>query len=711
MKKIVALGVLILGAVATLFYGVLTKEEPQIQKSEERVTKVRFGYNIPEESVLHQAAVRFAEKVKAKTNGRVVVELYPNQILGNDHMMLEMARMGELDMVMIPTAKMSVAVPAMQYADLPFYFHERQDVYDMIDGEVGRMLLEKLSTVDLVGVTIWDNGFKHFTGNAPLLTPEDFIGKKIRVMKSRILMEQFRLLGASPVAIDFHETRNALKDNVVDGQENPLVAIYTMDIHTAQTNLALSEHAFLGYVLSISAKTYEKLPVDCRQVLVETALETTSWERENTKQKEREFLEKIAASGIKIDTLDPHQKERFRVLMENIPRKFESLIGSDIISKSQELLYKKYKNENAEVVIGFDGDLSAEIDKGNLALKRGIELAIDEVNAKGGLFGKKVVLVAKDNRALASRGVENVRDLLNFPNLIAFAGGVHSAIIYEQLNQMQEKTPPVLLGWSGNVQLTETHEKRGHVFRVSVNDKTAAHFIVEEALRRSDRISIVYENSIWGRDNFMQMQSYLQSQGKNCIEGIPFNRGESDFANKIDALYANGTEVLVMVANPKESVSLVHEIAKRKEPLPIVSHWGVVGGEFFAQTKHLLPQIDLRFLQTFVASDAVSQKAKGVLARYEATYEDSGEEGRNLAFALLQSYDATQLFFSAVEKAGSFEHAKMIEALESLESHEGAMKRYESPFAKGKPHEALAKEDYKMARFTPEGKIVAIEGR
>jgi tripartite ATP-independent transporter DctP family solute receptor len=606
---------------------------------------------------------------------------------------------------------MSVALPAMQYADLPFYFHERQDVYDMIDGEVGRMLLEKLTPIGLVGVTVWDNGFKHFTGNAPLLSPEDFIGKKIRVMKSRILMEQFKLLGASPVAIDFHETRNALRDNVVDGQENPLVAIYTMDIHTAQTNLTLSEHAFLGYVVSISAKTYERLPADCRRVLIETALEVTSWERENTKEKEGEFLEKIAASGIKIDTLDPHQKERFRVLMENIPRKFESLIGSDIISKSQELLYKKYKNENAEVVIGFDGDLSTEIDKGNLALKRGIELAIDEVNAKGGLLGKKVVLVAKDNRAIASRGVENVRDLLNFPNLIAFVGGIHSAIVYEQLNQMQEQNPPVLLAWSANAQLTESHPKRGNVFRVSVNDKTAAHFIVEEALRRSDRIGIVYENSIWGRDNFTQMQSYLQSLGKSCTAEIPFNRGESDFAKKIDTLYAKGSEVLVMVANPKESVSIVHEIAGRKKPLPIVSHWGVVGGEFFAQTKNILSRIDLRFLQTFVVSDDASKKAKGVMQRYARAYEDSGEEGRNLAFALLQSYDAMQLLFAAVEKAGSFEHAKVIKALETTEIHEGAMKRYVNPFTKEKPHEALAKEDYMMARFRSDGKIEAVGER
>lgn len=711
MKKIAAFALLVLGGIVYLFYGVLTQEKPRSQSIEKQVVKLRFGYNIPQESVLHQAAVRFAQKVNEKTNGKLLIELYPNQILGNDHQMLETARMGELDMVMIPTAKMSVALPAMQYADLPFYFHQRQDVYDMIDGEVGQMLLEKLSTIDLVGVTVWDNGFKHFTGNTPLLSPEDFIGKKIRVMKSRILKEQFALLGATPLVIDFHETRNALKDGAVDGQENPLVAIYTMDIHTVQSNLTLSEHAFLGYVVSISSKVYERLPVDFRRILLETAREVTPWEREHTKRKEEEFLAKIAASGIKIDTLDPLQKERFRALMENIPKKFESLIGSDIVSKSQELLYKKYKNENAEAVIGFDGDLSAEVNKGNLALKRGIELAIDEVNAKGGLLGKKVVLVAKDNRAIASKGVENVRDLLNFPNLVAFVGGIHSAIIYEQLNQMQEQNPPVLLAWSANAKLTESHPKRGNVFRVSVNDKTAAHFIVEEALRRSDRIGIVYENSIWGRDNFTRMQSYLQSLGKSCTVEIPFNRGESNFAKKIDTLYANGTEVLVMVANPNESISIVHEIVNRKEPLPVVSHWGVVGGEFFMQTKNILPRIDLRFLQTFVVSDAASKKAKELMARYAITYEDGSEEGQNLAFAFLQSYDVTQLLFAAVEKAGSFEHAKVIEALESLESHEGAMKRYESPFAKGKPHEALAKEDYKMARYTPEGKIVAIEGR
>ena len=99
------------------------------------------------------------------------------------------------------------------------------------------------------------------------------------------------------------------------------------------------------------------------------------------------------------------------------------------------------------------------------------------------------------------------------------------------------------------------------------------------------------------------------------------------------------------------------------------------------------------------------------MQRYARAYEDSGEEGRNLAFALLQSYDAMQLLFAAVEKAGSFEHAKVIKALETTEIHEGAMKRYVNPFTKEKPHEALAKEDYMMARFRSDGKIEAVGER
>ncbi|MDY0115947.1 MAG: DctP family TRAP transporter solute-binding subunit [Sulfurimonadaceae bacterium] len=708
MKKFVLFfGIISIG----ILYLVYKAFEPELLPEVKIATKeivLRFGYNIPKESVLHQAAERFAQSVKQKTNGKVIVELYPNQALGNDYQMLELARLGELDIVLIPTAKMSAAIPAMQYADLPFYFPSREDVYALLDGEVGRILLDKLSAIDLVGVSVWDNGFKHFTANTPLLTPDDFNGKKIRVMKSRILMEQFRLLGADPVAIDFHATKEALKDNAVDGQENPLVAIYTMGFHLAQKHMTLSEHAFMGYIFGISAKTYQSLPMEYRDILIETALEVTPWEREQTKLKEKELLAKIAESSIKIDTLSKEQQDRFQHLMQNIPKKFESIIGSDIISKSQEFLYKKYQNPKNEVVLGFDADLSLEVGKAGLALKRGAELAIDEINAKGGLLGKKVVLVAKDNRAIASRGVENVRDLLEFENLIGLLGGIHSAIVFEEIKLFQEKQIPLMLGWSSHSGLTKVNGETNNVFRVSANSLYASEFLIEHALTRSDKIAVLYENSVWGRSNFENMERFLAQHDKK-LEGIAFNRGELDFSKKIASIYEDGAEILVIVSNPKESSAILLEMAKQKNPLPIVSHWGLVGGELFEQTKAVLPLLDLCFIQTFIYNDFVSKKAKNLLAKYEQTYDFLDEDYENLSFAVLQSYDSVQLLFQAIQDANSFEYPKVIQALEAIKTYDGALKRYINPFKQG-VHEAFSKEDYRMAKYSEDGKIIPLHG-
>ncbi len=248
MKKVLLLTVIVLILIAAaLFYlyspALPTKSKEPAEHESSIVWTLRMGHNIPVSSALHQASLRFAEQVKLKSEGAIEVEVFPEQQLGNDHQMLEMARAGKLDIILTPTAKLSISVPAMQYADLPFYFPSPEFLYQMLDGEPGKMLLEKLKRIDLIGVTFWGNGFKQFTANTPLHKPDDFSGLKIRTMKSRIIMEQFKAFGAHPIPIDFHATRQALLDKVVDGQENPLIAIVSMGFHQVQSDLTLSNHA------------------------------------------------------------------------------------------------------------------------------------------------------------------------------------------------------------------------------------------------------------------------------------------------------------------------------------------------------------------------------------------------------------------------------------------------------------------------------------
>ena len=158
---------------------------------------------MPQDSVLNKAALRFADEIAKKTQGKVKITVHPNQELGSSGQMMELSRLGQIDILLTATAKMSVALPSMQYPDLPFLFPTREDANALLDGKVGDILLRDLNAIDLVGVAFWDGGFKNFTSNKPLTKIEDFKDLKIRVMKSRILMEQFYALKAKPIPLIF----------------------------------------------------------------------------------------------------------------------------------------------------------------------------------------------------------------------------------------------------------------------------------------------------------------------------------------------------------------------------------------------------------------------------------------------------------------------------------------------------------------------------
>lgn len=322
---------------------VLKHKEGQTPLQEENAPQMlRFGHNITEDSAMHAAAIKFADLVALRSNGRLQVQIFPNQTLGNDHQMVEMARSGNLDIILTPTAKLSGLIPAMQYADLPFLFPTRQDVYALLDGKAGSLLLNQLPPYGLVGVTFWENGLKHFTTNKPIHRPEDFVGLNIRVMKSQIIVDQFKALGANPIPIDFHQTYQALKDGVVDGQENPLVAIYNMRFYEVQSHLILSHHAYLCYVLSFSKQVLDQLPADLQGILLTTARELTTFERQATLIREESFLEKIKQNGTKVVYLSPEEREQFRRATEHIIEKHRESIGQDILAETRQYLNETY---------------------------------------------------------------------------------------------------------------------------------------------------------------------------------------------------------------------------------------------------------------------------------------------------------------------------------------------------------------------------------
>lgn len=711
MKKLILLvgTVFILLFIALVFFikSPNAQKDEVVGKKSSDAIELKFAHHMPQESTLHRAAVRFKDEVEKKTNGELTITLYPNQQLGNSHQMLELSRIGDIDILLTATAKMGLSVPSMQYADLPFLFPTREDAYALLDGKVGEMLLQNLHHIDLLGVAFWDGGFKNFTANKPITKLEDFKDMKVRVMKSRILMEQMYALKAKPITIDFHETKDALKDGVVDAQENPLCEVVTMGFYKVQSDITLSEHAYLPYVLTFSKKTVATLPMSLQNILIQTAQEITLEERKTTLKQEQELLKIIKSEGLRVHTLSDAQREKFQEATSYIMKKCEDTIGSDIISKTNEYLYKKYPKENI-VTIGVDADLSMGAKGSGLAIKRGVELAVDAINKNGGLLGKEVVVVAKDHKGISTQANENIKEFINDNNIIAVVGGKHSAIISSYVKDIQENKLLFFSPWAAAPSVTENGYTDNYIFRVSLNDKHATKFLAQEALKKGSSPAIIVENSIWGKEALASINLYLQSKGLQAQEGIIINRGEKRFEKVFNLIRTKKYDSIIMVLNSQEAQRMVTYMGSMHISMPIISHWGIVGDSFFNANREYLKTIDLRFIQTFSLVNNNKKEAQNLAKNYYATYHKPSNEKINAITGVAQAYDSVMLLAAAIEKSRSFDSTKVRDALENLTLYEGVIKTYKKPFSK-LDHDALDIEDFFMAKFDQDNNIVSMK--
>lgn len=690
-----------------------TMERPVSMPTETKTIHLRLGHNTPETTALHQAAVRFAKAIEAESHGQLKIDIFPAQQLGSDHKMIEMTRNGELDILLVPTAKLSIPIPAMQYVDLPFLFPSREDAYQLLDGEPGRLLLEKLNRIGLLGVTFWENGFKHFTGNQFYTEPDDFIDKKFRIMKSRLLESQFNALGAEAIPIDFHSTYQALKDGVVDGQENPLVAIASMGFHKVQSHLTLSDHAYLGYAFTFSKKTFAPLPQSLKTLLIKTAQNLTQWERAETQRREAQFLTEIKQAGVKTIQLTELQRQQFAQKTAHLIQDYEPIIGSDIISYTQTYLRLKYDLSGeapTKIAIGLDADLSSESKKAGLAIKRGIELALADINAKGGLLGKEIILLPMDHRILASKGIENLKQLASHPRVIAVVGGKQSAVIMAEKPLIHQLNIPYLIPWASASQITVPVSDNPTLFRLSINDDIGAQKLTDFASRHYQRPAILVENSIWGRSNLERYKSQLAQMGTEIAMEMTFNRGQESFNALPQLLKESHADSIILVAPSNEAVQLVKTLDSAQTLLPIISHWGITGGNFFAQIQPIIPKLDLHLLQTFSFGDPHNGPRHALHLKYVKTYQKINAP--YAANGVAQAYDLVHLFALAVETAQSLDRQKVIEALENLPPYQGALKTYSKAFSPNR-HDALTAEDIYIAKLMPDGSLkkVGLKGQ
>jgi C4-dicarboxylate-binding protein DctP len=259
---------------------------------------IQFSHVAAADTAKGKAALRFKALAEARTHGRVRVEVYANSTLYKDREELDALKIGAVQML-APSLSKFANLPGTEFEvfDLPFLFKDHATYRAVVDGPVGKGLLEQLEPSGLKGLAYWDNGFKVFTAREPLRTLGDFKGRKLRVQASRVLMAQMKALGAQGYPGTLKDVYAALKNGQLDGQENVPTNIYSQRLHEVQNHMTVSNHGYLAYAVVVNKAFWDRLPGDVRSTLEGAIRDATSYANAIAEAENSRALEALQASG------------------------------------------------------------------------------------------------------------------------------------------------------------------------------------------------------------------------------------------------------------------------------------------------------------------------------------------------------------------------------------------------------------------------------
>ncbi len=270
-----------------------------------QVVKLTLGHGAAAGNPRHEAAVKFAEVVKAKSGGRIEVQVAPSAQLGDDAAMVTAMRTGALDMSANSQGAVANAVPEYAAFGMPFLFTTAAQAFKVLDGPLGKELSDKSAEKGLVVLGYWDNGIRHMTNSKrPINKVEDMKGLKMRTPPDTVLVDIMQSLGAEAQQIKFAELYVALQQGVVDGQENPLVNIHASKLYEVQKHLALTSHMFQMTPFLMGKRSWDRLSEADRKAVTEAAAEATALQRKLSQESDDKLLAELKAKGVQVTTVD-----------------------------------------------------------------------------------------------------------------------------------------------------------------------------------------------------------------------------------------------------------------------------------------------------------------------------------------------------------------------------------------------------------------------
>src|SRR5580765_6619015 len=359
------------------------------------------------------------------------------------------------------------------------------------------------------------------------------------------------------------------------------------------------------------------------------------------------------------------------------------------------------------IKFGLVAAMSGQSAKSGEAIVRGLSVAIDEINAAGGVLGRKVEFVVRDDESNPAKGVIAARELVQREKVVAMFGGLDTPVSMAIVPFANQNKVPFMGVWAAGTPITRNGAAENYVFRVSAVDVLVDKALVAYAIKKygAKKPGMILINNLWGESNEKGLKAALEEKGMPSAGIEKFQDADVDVVPQLTRLKESGADVLFMVANVAPSSQVVKSLDRMGWDVPIVSHWGPAGGRFSELAGPSGAKV--HFIQTFSFAGTLSPKGEAVLAALKKKYpEIKSLADVTPAVGIANAYDAMNLTALAIAKAGSVEGPKIREAFYAIDSYDGLIKAYKKPFSP-ENQDALSEKDYIFTRFV-EGEILPL---
>lgn len=265
----------------------------------EKTYTIKLSHPSAEDHPMHIACLQMAEEAAEKSNGRLNIEIYAYNALGDATDVIDQIQQGVVDAGLYTTGQLSAYDVNFNVVAFPFLYDGFDHVFQALDGDAGDMIKDLAEKYNFHIMNFWDFGFRQITNSVhPINTPEDMKGLKMRVPSEPVNEATMRALGAVPTTIAFSELYMAMQQGVCDGQENPLTTIFTNKLYEANKYVAMVDYCYNTSALVFNLDMWNELPEDLQKILREVGENAKNYDRQLAIEANDSTVAEMEALGV-----------------------------------------------------------------------------------------------------------------------------------------------------------------------------------------------------------------------------------------------------------------------------------------------------------------------------------------------------------------------------------------------------------------------------